>query len=603
MTERIAPTDRTKHTGECVVCGTQTSKLCSSYLKAGTPMYFCSVDHQKLVYFAHKRICGRHGNPFLWPWFTHEEIDRFKYLASKPLLPSGSGLIPFTEFNPGPSIEPFAADYVDFLEEDDAYAGDPRDNTLLSYFRAVAFHLESEYRNISGPGSATQQLKLGREQPFNLFAVFVRRLPISLFKHETLEEYSSWSSRLQHLLLIMLALSMQEQGQSDPRLAELVAFAYNRVLKFCQEVIFGTHPSEALLLINSLLDGKLEEKINAASLNGEECEPASRPSRHSRTSLEEDLRPMASTLDHPKTAETINSYHESLAKQLHSIETNPITPELPRLRNASSLSEKEGRCIVCNMKTFLRCRDCAKYGVDYLFFCGIECKRLVFSMHKRVCGVRSQPFEWPGLSNEEIRQVVELSKKPLRNTEGGVSAWIDRFSRHVGGVNVEERFRADFERCREAKRGERSNNLEETARVFQLREVIHNTAIAAGNYEAGEKMTPKEKEIYALKSWPWNFMYKFMEMLLPDLPLRMDAYAPWATRLHHFYVILTSLLVHYWSDPTQSANMAPLVTNVRTQLRKFAQEIRKTHEREGCRILGNVDNYPIGRIDWAIKGP
>lgn len=36
--------------GECVVCGTPTSKCCSSCKKSGLDwMFFCSVEHQKLV--------------------------------------------------------------------------------------------------------------------------------------------------------------------------------------------------------------------------------------------------------------------------------------------------------------------------------------------------------------------------------------------------------------------------------------------------------------------------------------------------------------------------------------------------------------------------
>jgi hypothetical protein len=43
----------------------------------------------------------------------------------------------------------------------------------------------------------------------------------------------------------------------------------------------------------------------------------------------------------------------------------------------SRLPSKPGRCFVCNEETFLRCNECLKHGTDYIYFCGIEHKKLV----------------------------------------------------------------------------------------------------------------------------------------------------------------------------------------------------------------------------------
>ncbi|KWU42205.1 hypothetical protein RHOSPDRAFT_27106 [Rhodotorula sp. JG-1b] len=43
---------------ECFVCGQATRNRCSSCAKAGVDIAFCSSDHQKLVWFAHKLVCG-----------------------------------------------------------------------------------------------------------------------------------------------------------------------------------------------------------------------------------------------------------------------------------------------------------------------------------------------------------------------------------------------------------------------------------------------------------------------------------------------------------------------------------------------------------------
>ncbi|GAA5846276.1 hypothetical protein JCM9279_005885 [Rhodotorula babjevae] len=42
----------------CEVCGVETTQRCSACVKAGIDLFFCSKDHQKLVWPAHKTVCG-----------------------------------------------------------------------------------------------------------------------------------------------------------------------------------------------------------------------------------------------------------------------------------------------------------------------------------------------------------------------------------------------------------------------------------------------------------------------------------------------------------------------------------------------------------------
>ncbi|GAA6014624.1 hypothetical protein JCM11491_000174 [Sporobolomyces phaffii] len=64
--------DSSGATGLCVVCGKACRQGCSTCSRAGLDwMYFCSVDHQKLIWPVHKRVCG--ANPFRWPTLTDEE--------------------------------------------------------------------------------------------------------------------------------------------------------------------------------------------------------------------------------------------------------------------------------------------------------------------------------------------------------------------------------------------------------------------------------------------------------------------------------------------------------------------------------------------------
>ncbi|GAA5888948.1 hypothetical protein JCM6882_009692 [Rhodosporidiobolus microsporus] len=67
--------------GYCCVCGTSTAQRCSACCEAGFDLFFCSREHQKLVYFTHKKVCGKNAKPFRFPPLSPEELHRTKELA------------------------------------------------------------------------------------------------------------------------------------------------------------------------------------------------------------------------------------------------------------------------------------------------------------------------------------------------------------------------------------------------------------------------------------------------------------------------------------------------------------------------------------------
>ena len=43
-------------------------------------------------------------------------------------------------------------------------------------------------------------------------------------------------------------------------------------------------------------------------------------------------------------------------------------------------------------------------------------------MHKRVCGIRANPFQWPPFEQEEMDEMISLSKKPFKvGADGAIS--------------------------------------------------------------------------------------------------------------------------------------------------------------------------------------
>ncbi|GAA6022603.1 hypothetical protein JCM10207_003920 [Rhodosporidiobolus poonsookiae] len=59
--------------GDCCVFGEATDKRCSACSTAGVDLFFCSKEHQKLVWKTHGKICGLNAEPFLPPDFTIDE--------------------------------------------------------------------------------------------------------------------------------------------------------------------------------------------------------------------------------------------------------------------------------------------------------------------------------------------------------------------------------------------------------------------------------------------------------------------------------------------------------------------------------------------------
>ncbi|TNY19611.1 hypothetical protein DMC30DRAFT_366299 [Rhodotorula diobovata] len=63
--------------GGCLVCGIDTKQRCSNCDQAGINLWFCSREHQKFVYFAHKLLCGPgKANPLTWPLLSDIEADQ-----------------------------------------------------------------------------------------------------------------------------------------------------------------------------------------------------------------------------------------------------------------------------------------------------------------------------------------------------------------------------------------------------------------------------------------------------------------------------------------------------------------------------------------------
>ncbi|BGP39594.1 hypothetical protein JCM10449v2_003545 [Rhodotorula kratochvilovae] len=62
----------------CLVCGENTKNRCSSCAKAGIDLFFCSEEHQKLVWKTHREVCGPAAVDCVAPPLSAEERDRVR---------------------------------------------------------------------------------------------------------------------------------------------------------------------------------------------------------------------------------------------------------------------------------------------------------------------------------------------------------------------------------------------------------------------------------------------------------------------------------------------------------------------------------------------
>ncbi|GAA6037392.1 hypothetical protein JCM8097_008547 [Rhodosporidiobolus ruineniae] len=76
---------------ECAVCSATTTSRCS----ACKEVFFCSKDHQRLLWFTHKYLCGRDPVVFFCPpLFSHEALALSKIQSEPYMLLGGAAARP-----------------------------------------------------------------------------------------------------------------------------------------------------------------------------------------------------------------------------------------------------------------------------------------------------------------------------------------------------------------------------------------------------------------------------------------------------------------------------------------------------------------------------
>ncbi|GAA5986635.1 hypothetical protein JCM5350_008326 [Sporobolomyces pararoseus] len=216
--------------GRCVVCGKESLKGCSKCKAAGLDwMYFCSVDHQRLIWKVHRRVCGE--NPFKFPLLNSDEAKELRSLQGEAYPGSNSDGKTWSEVivdDLSPEDSPNGGSGRSRTSEDldkkfqrvvlaaqSPCLPDPTfHNTFIAYLRASIFSVKS-HRIPPLSGSLvsfedTRQLLL--EDPFGLLA---RLLSVYIDDSTRPILGKEWRSDFQHRLLILIA-RLQAEVKSEP---------------------------------------------------------------------------------------------------------------------------------------------------------------------------------------------------------------------------------------------------------------------------------------------------------------------------------------------------------------------------------------------------
>ncbi|GAA5976768.1 hypothetical protein JCM5350_007242 [Sporobolomyces pararoseus] len=254
-------------TGHCVICGQMSTLRCRECAQFGMEIFFCSEKHQKLVWFAHKRVCGKRSNPFRWPSFNAKEIEDMMELCDKPFQVDGRGPIrtflsdtkpTINKFNGTPEEEKaFLKQSTRFIYQ--SYSGDNTSLPTAAFgfdqqvtlvgARSTAYEIRA-FSTVLPPSERDARALLKRF--FDMLANKERNLLSELSDNRgNYPFYSTWQHKyLFHSATIALC---NVEDPPSPEIVAAVKHTANELDKFYREVVAKTHPKEARILLEGLI--------------------------------------------------------------------------------------------------------------------------------------------------------------------------------------------------------------------------------------------------------------------------------------------------------------------------------------------------------------
>ncbi|GAA5861328.1 hypothetical protein JCM5353_001980 [Sporobolomyces roseus] len=243
-----------------------------------------------------------------------------------------------------------------------------------------------------------------------------------------------------------------------------------------------------------------------------------------------------------------------------------------------------GECVVCGKESSTRCSSCAQGREDWMFFCSREHQKLVWPMHKRVCG---REFRWPPLTSMEQQEMIELSTKTVPKPDGGQARYIDAYAQ--GLVAAESKFGKVKDYTAYFKQDlsnlSKEEHPPEQRQRVQDRLLGYHSMIYSIRFDLGESNFGRIRKLIA--AHPFTFLAYMETNFSPNITREGE----WYSELQHRLVVLVSLLtfVHRsieLEDPEPFRAANNLVSHAMNRIKKLAQDvIRRSHEEEARLIV------------------
>ncbi|BGP18443.1 hypothetical protein JCM10213_003176 [Rhodosporidiobolus nylandii] len=224
--------------GECCVCGKVTQDRCGACAEADFDLFFCSREHQKLIWPAHKLVCGPLAVPFRWPDLSQAEMqDALLHKDAVVRLnesADGRGELSLRSMLKSSNIGSFLTveAFIAWLGHNDKNdLGRSASQSCLLYVRQWTYH--RVMRDAAPPSPAA----LATLSPFNLCA------SISFNMKMELHPSAPWWSSLHHRILAFAAVNYVSLRRGDGSYGLLLLATAKRVLD-CLKTEVAAHDPE-----------------------------------------------------------------------------------------------------------------------------------------------------------------------------------------------------------------------------------------------------------------------------------------------------------------------------------------------------------------------
>ncbi|BGP15669.1 hypothetical protein JCM10213v2_003658 [Rhodosporidiobolus nylandii] len=163
---------------------------------------FCSVEHQKMIWFAHKRVCGERANPFRWPLLSAEEAEDALPRIDKPANNDpATTLAQIIAFNHGTSRDQAANVLASLSAESSAPRLSMKDEQKL-----LPLVRYSEYQQVLANGKGNPFIPPNRHNDPSIWHNLIGSWILNTLNVKTDYHDKAWWTPYQHFALVYFVL-------------------------------------------------------------------------------------------------------------------------------------------------------------------------------------------------------------------------------------------------------------------------------------------------------------------------------------------------------------------------------------------------------------